>query len=469
MDALLTDTLVITCDASRRVIEHGAVAVRGERIAAVGPSSDLEQKYAELPRISGRGLATLPGFINAHTHTALTVLRGSIEDFDGDVIYGYMSPVSYTMTGEERAVMVQMGCLEALRSGCATLVDPFRHVPTYGKQMAATGMRLWLSENCADINTLNIRKGDYSEDRPFGQVFLDRTVEMIETLHDTHAGRVKCQIAAHAPDNCSPWMLGQLQTLAQRYGLTRTVHLAQSVQEVKVVREARGGRTPAEYLDAEGWLGPDLVGAHWTFCTEKDIELLASRGVQMVHCPANSSRRGPHRVLIGRIQDAGINIALGTDNMTEDMFHAMKIGLILARGGRGREREGGCDPLPQALLDGITVNAARSVGAEDAIGSHADRPRRAGNATVDQSGLDAGPLRAPGHRAQRDGRRHLSAARAQGARFRRARAAARGAGGDAGGLDTHARRQSRHSAASRRPRLARRVTEAIYVTRTDLP
>ena len=330
MDALLTDTLVITCDASRRVIEHGAVAVRGERIAAVGPSSDLEQKYAELPRISGRGLATLPGFINAHTHTALTVLRGSIEDFDGDVIYGYMSPVSYTMTGEERAVMVQMGCLEALRSGCATLVDPFRHVPTYGKQMAATGMRLWLSENCADINTLNIRKGDYSEDRPFGQVFLDRTVEMIETLHDTHAGRVKCQIAAHAPDNCSPW-------------------------------------TPAEYLDGEGWLGPDLVGAHWTYCTEKDIELLASRGVQMVHCPANSSRRGPHRVLIGRIQDAGINIALGTDNMTEDMFHAMKIGLILARGGRGRE--GGCDPLPQALLDGTTVNAARSVGAEDAIGS----------------------------------------------------------------------------------------------------
>jgi len=369
MDALITDSLVITCDASRRVIEHGAVAVRGGRIAAVGPSSELEQRYAELPRISGRGLAALPGFINAHTHTALTVLRGSIEDFDGDVIYGYMSPVSYTMSGEERAVMVQLGCLEALRSGCTTLVDPFRHVPTYGRQMAATGMRLWLSENCADINTLNIRKGDYSVDRAFGQVFLDRTVEMIETLHDTHGGRVKCQIAAHAPDNCSPWMLSELKTLAQCYRLTRTVHLAQSMQEVKVVREARGGRTPAEYLDSEGWLAPDLVGAHWTFCTEKDIELLASRGVQMVHCPANSSRRGPHRVLIGRIQDAGINIALGTDNMTEDIFHAMKIGLILARGGRGREREGGCDPLPQTLLDGITRNAARSVGAEAEIGS----------------------------------------------------------------------------------------------------
>jgi 5-methylthioadenosine/S-adenosylhomocysteine deaminase len=144
--------------------------------------------------------------------------------------------------------------------------------------------------------------------------------------------------------------------------------LAQSTQEVRVVQEARG-MTPAEYLDSEGWLGSDLVGAHWTFCTEKDIDLLAGRGVQMVHCPANSSRRGPHRVLIGRIQDAGVNIALGTDNMTEDIFHAMKIGLILHRGGRGRVREGGVDPHPQALLDGITCNAARSVAAEAEIGS----------------------------------------------------------------------------------------------------
>lgn len=368
MDMLITDTLVVTCDKARRMLERGAVAVRGNRIAAVGFTADLEREHPDLQRVSGRGLAVFPGFTNAHTHTALTVLRGTIEDSDGDVIYGYMSPISYAMTADERAVMVTLGCLEAIRSGCTTLVDPFRHVPTYGSAMAATGLRLWLSENCADINTLRIRMGDYTEDHAFGQVFLDRTIEMIETLHNTHNGRVRCQIAAHAPDNCSPWMLQRLQTLAGRYSLTRTVHLAQSVQEVRVVQEARG-MTPAEYLDSEGWLGPDLVGAHWTFCTEKDIDLLAGRGVQMVHCPANSSRRGPHRVLIGRIQDAGVNIALGTDNMTEDIFQAMKIGLILHRGGRGRALEGGVNPHPQALLDGITCNAARSVAAEAEIGS----------------------------------------------------------------------------------------------------
>ena len=368
MDLLVTDALVVTCDAERRVLDRAAVVVRGDRITAIGPSAELERDHADLPQFSARGLAVFPGFINAHTHTALTVLRGTVEDWDGNAVYGYMSPVSYTMTGEEREVMVTLGCLEAIRSGCTTLVDPFRHVPSYAGAMAATGLRLWLAENCADINTLRIRHGDYSEDRAFGQAFLDRTVEIIETLHGSNGGRVQVQIAAHAPDNCSPWMLAQLHDLARRHGLTRTVHLAQSMEEVHAVR-AMHAATPAEYLDREGWLAPNLVGAHWTYCTADDVTLLAERGVQMAHCPANSSRRGPHPVLIGCIRDAGVNIAIGTDNMTEDIFHAMKIGLIVHRGGRGRATEGGVDPAPQAMLDGITRNAARSVGAQAEIGS----------------------------------------------------------------------------------------------------
>jgi 5-methylthioadenosine/S-adenosylhomocysteine deaminase len=368
MDLLITDALVVTCDAERRVLDRAAVMVQGDRIAAIGRSEELERLHPNLPRFPGRGLAVFPGFINAHTHTALTVLRGTVEDWDGNAVYGYMSPVSYTMTGEERAVMVTLGCLEAIRSGCTTLVDPFRHVPSYADAMAATGLRLWLAENCADINTLRIRHGDYTEDRSFGQGFLDRTVEIIDTLHGSHNGRVQVQIAAHAPDNCSPWMLGQLADLARKHGLTRTVHLAQSMEEVRAVRAAHNA-TPAEYLDRHGWLGADLVGAHWSFCTADDVTLLAERGVHMAHCPANSSRRGPHPVLIGPIRDAGVNIAIGTDNMTEDLFHALKIGLIVHRGGRGRATEGGVDPAPQALLDGITRNAARSVGAEADIGS----------------------------------------------------------------------------------------------------
>ncbi len=368
MDLLVTDTVVVTQDDTRRIIGHGAIAVRSNRIEAVGETGALEQQYPDLPRFAGRGLAVLPGFINAHTHTALTVLRGTVEDYEGNAVYSYMSPVSYEMSDEERAVMVQLGCLEAIRSGCATVVDPFRFLPGHVPAMAATGLRLWVSESCADIDTRKIRSGDYRVDRAFGEQFLERAIRGIEAFHGTHNDRLRCQAAAHAPDNCSPWMLDQVRQIAAKYGLTRTVHLAQGQDEMRAVR-ATYGLTPPQYLDREGFLGPDLVAAHWTYCTAADVELLAARGVQMAHCPAISSRRGPHVAPVGLIRDAGVNIAIGTDNMTEDMFQAAKFGMILYRGGRGRAKEGGVDPQPQAMLDTITRNGARSVGAETEIGS----------------------------------------------------------------------------------------------------
>ena len=370
MDSLFTEALVITGDAARRVLQPGAVAVRGTRIVAVGNSAALEADpaLADLVRVPCRGLMLLPGLVNAHTHTVLLALRGTVEDWDGEAVYRYMSPISYAMTPGERAAFATLGCLEAIRSGTTALVDPFRHVMDYAPAMAATGMRLWLSESCADIDTRRIRHGEYAVDEAFGRVFLERTEALIGAMHGSHGDRVRCQVAAHAPDNCSPAMLASVRELAARHGLTRTVHLSQGLSEVAAVRAAHG-LTSAEYLEREGFLGPDLVAAHWTFCTERDIALLAGRGVTMAHCPASISRRGMHKALLGPIRDAGVRVALGTDNMSEDMFQALAFGSILHRTGRGRGSEGGVRPGPQEVLDMVTRDAAASVGALDEVGS----------------------------------------------------------------------------------------------------
>ena len=94
---------------------------------------------------------------------------------------------------------------------------------------------------------------------------------------------------------------------SQKAHLTRTVHLSQSPKELQQIKQAHG--MAAEYLDANEWLRDDVVATHWTFCTPSDVQLLASRGVHMAHCPANSSRRGPHKALARDIIDAGVNIA----------------------------------------------------------------------------------------------------------------------------------------------------------------
>lgn len=369
---LLENALILTLDEDRSVREGSTVAVVDGRIDAIGDTSTLRERYPDLERVDLSGKALLPGFINSHTHTVLTVLRGTVEDMAGDAVYGFMSPISFAMTADERAAMATLGCLEGIKSGCATMVDPFRHVTSYADAMVATGLRLYLAENAADARTLEIRHGRYTYDREWGQPFLDRTEDLIARYHGAAGGRVKVQISAHAPDNCSPWMLAELNALARKHDLRRTVHLSQSPGEVAQVRAAHNA-TSAEYLDRNDWLGDDVVAAHWTFCTESDIALLADRGVHFAHCPANSSRRGPHKVRADLIIDHGVNVALGTDNMTEDMFQAMKIGSIVHRGAFG----GGVRPNPQDLLDGATRNGAIALGELDGLGTietgkHAD-------------------------------------------------------------------------------------------------
>ena len=365
MDVLINNATLVTCDAEGTIITNGAVAVRGRRIEEVGKAAEMAAKYSHLQTLEARGKAVLPGFVNAHTHSVLTVLRGTVEDMGVDSVYGYMSPISFAMTAEDRQAMSALGCLEAIRSGTTTMVDPFRHVYTYAQTMADTGLRLFLSESCADALTLKIRYGEYEYSQAWGQEFLDRAETLVDRFHGLDEGRVQCQIAAHSPDNCSPWMLQKLLDLSERYDLRRTVHLAWSQKELAQVRLLRGGSS-VEYLRDQGWLGPDVLAAHWYYCTENDIEILAETGTHMVHCPAPSSRTGndaPPKM--PAIIDSGVNVTLGTDNMSENMFQALGVGLILNRGLRGA----GPVPRPQTVLDWATQNGAKALGLEDELGS----------------------------------------------------------------------------------------------------
>lgn len=365
MDLLIKNGTLVTCDDRRTIIQDGAVAIQGDKIVALGKTNDLEAGFSHLPTLDARGKAVLPGFINAHTHTVLNVLRGVVEDMDVSSIYTYMTPITFVMTPDERSALAALGCLEAIRSGTTTLVDPLRHVYTYAQAMADSGLRLFLSESCADALTLQVRLGTYDYSREWGEEFLHRAVVLIEKFHNTENGRVQCQIAAHAPDNCSPWMLAHLLELANRHNLRRTIHLAQSQGEVEQVRKRDGG-TPIEYLRDNGWLGPDLLAAHWLFASEGDIEILAETGTHMAHCPASGSRRGSHSgARMPSIFDAGVNVALGTDNMSEDMFQALSIGIIINRGKRG----GGTQPMPVDLLDCATRNGATALGRSHDLGS----------------------------------------------------------------------------------------------------
>ena len=258
--------------------------------------------------------------------------------------------------------MASLGCLEAIRSGTTTIVDPMLAVPSYADTMADSGLRLYLCESVSDAKATEIWARGYQYERSLGEASLQQALDLIDRHHNTMNGRVRCLVSAHAPDSCSPWVLDELSDLARSYGLGRTVHLAQSPQEVEQVKIMTQGRTSAQYLDDHGWLGPDVLAAHCHWCDSSDIDLLGRKGITVVHCAASSSRRGYHRLAnVPALVDAGVNLALGTDNMSENMFDAMRIGIVVNRGMRGD----GYNPTPTEVLSWATMNGARALGRDD--------------------------------------------------------------------------------------------------------
>ncbi|MCV3274374.1 amidohydrolase family protein [Roseobacter sinensis] len=351
-------------------VKAGHIAVDGSAIVALPEALDgTEFDAFEAVDCSDRLIS--PGLINAHTHAVLLALRGTVEDIEGNLVYQYMVPASYLLEPHERAAVAKLACAEAIRSGTTTLVDPLRHVADYAPTMIETGMRLWLAESCADAVTTEVGRGVYRFDREFGETFLARTRDLIERFHGIEDDRIRVMMAAHGPDNCSPWMLGEVTALARKHGLRRTIHLSQIISEKRQVEQLHGC-TSTEYLDRNGFLGDDLIAVHWTFCNESDVQTLAERGTWLAHSPASMSAKGPHPLPMRAILDAGVKIVLGSDNMTEDMFQSMKMALTLHRGAYERS----VTPTPSQVFNYATVNAAKALDhpgiGQIAVGAKAD-------------------------------------------------------------------------------------------------
>ena len=359
---LLKNALHVAHEGRDPVLRTGAIAIEGGRIVAI--TDDLSgTDFDAFEPIDLAGRLISPGFINSHTHAVLLALRGTVEDIEGNLVYQYMVPASYLLEPDERAAIARLACAEAIRCGTTTMVDPLRHVADYAPAMIATGMRLWLAESCADAVTIEVGNGTYRFDRDFGETFLTRTRQLIERFHGSEDDRVRVIMAAHAPDNCSPWMLRQVTELARKHGLRRTIHLSQIISEKQQVEKLHGC-TSTEYLAQNDFLGEDLLAVHWTFCDDTDVTTLADSGTRLIHSPASMSAKGPHPLPMKAILDAGVQIALGTDNMTEDMFQSMKAALMLHRGAYQRS----VTPGPGDIFNYATTNGAAALD-HDGIGS----------------------------------------------------------------------------------------------------
>ncbi len=358
---LIHDTTIITGEA---VLEGAAIAIEGGRIAAIGNTAALIAAHPDAERISGADRAVMPGFANIHTHLGMTLARGVFEDLSPPhqpPFCGGLSPIPLpALSVEENAVMVQLGALEAIRSGTTALLEDGAHIAGYAEPLVATGLRLVLAERAWD------RKGaSIGDPAPFtvSEKLADAGMERIARLHEAwngrEGGRVAVGLAAWAPDMCSPALLGRISALRETLGALCTIHLNQIWGEVAAV-QAQRGCLPTEYLAAEGFLHDRLVAAHCRCMAGLEEKLLGKSRVNVAFNSAIAARRGlSPRVSV--LQAEGCNIGMGTDNMAEDMVEVMRTGLFMER----IRREDGRQPTPEEALGWATRGGYRAMGIND--------------------------------------------------------------------------------------------------------
>jgi 5-methylthioadenosine/S-adenosylhomocysteine deaminase len=322
------------------------VLIRGNRFDSIGGPVDFVADVT----IDGSGKAILPSFHNAHTHAAMTLLRGYADDMDLHTwLTDHIWPFEARLNEDDIYWGAKLACLEMIKSGTTFFADMYWHWKGTARAVEEMGLRAALSAAFFDF-----------ED-PQRAEAMKRQVMALHEDSGRYSERITFILGPHAIYTVSSESLRWLSEYADRHNLLIHTHLSETRKEVDDCL-ARHGRRPVEYLHDLGLLGPRLSLAHAVWMTEDEMALLAAHGVRVVHCPVSNMKLASGQFDYAGMRRHGVDVALGTDgcssNNTLDMMAEMKTASLLAK-------VSAMDPtvLPAAeALDAATINGARMYG-----------------------------------------------------------------------------------------------------------
>ena len=370
-DVVFAHTTVITADAVQNDV---ALAVAGDRIAAIGPTDQVLKTYPQAEVYDGRGKALLPGLINCHAHLAQTLARGFNEDFGFPNSARLAIQPNSLLRGEEETLMVTIGALEAIRTGTTTIVENSGGIGRHAAALAQTGLRCVFAESVRDSENVagpmspdGLAKSEAPRFSPrLRDEGLQRITELFTTWHGAKQGRISVFPAAALAETASPELLQAVRAFAEKHDVGYTIHLSQSRPEVDFMVRWHGVRPPA-FLDKHGFLGPRLFAAHCRYVDQADVALLGRSGTIVSHQAAMAANRGVIPP-IALLRAAGCPIANGTDNNTNDVFEVMRVALLTERVSRN-DAIPGLRPQPEDMLEDATLGGARAVQQATTLGS----------------------------------------------------------------------------------------------------
>jgi 5-methylthioadenosine/S-adenosylhomocysteine deaminase len=356
-DILLVNGLVLTLNARNDSFERGAVAVRGGEIAAVGPGEEIRERFTASKVLDVQGCVVLPGLVNGHTHAAMTLFRGLADDLPlMEWLQNHIFPAEQKLKEDWVYWGTLLACAEMILSGTTTFCDMYLFEHKAAEAAKATGMRALVGEVLYDFPSPH-----------YGPV--ENGLRFTEELIQEWRGDplVRIAVEPHAPYTCSPDLLKRCRELAERYAAPLVMHLSETEGEVRDILERYGSR-PVVHSDNLGLLGPGLIADHCVALDDGDMELLALRGVQVIHNPESNMKLASGIAPVSRLLEMGVNVALGTDgcasNNDLDLFGEMD---SCAKLHKVAQLDSTALPA-ETVLRMATLNGAKALGLEGMVG-----------------------------------------------------------------------------------------------------
>jgi 5-methylthioadenosine/S-adenosylhomocysteine deaminase len=359
VDALIHARWIVPVEPYAAVYEHHAVAVRLGRILTMLPSEEARRRYQPAQQFDFPDHALIPGLVNAHTHAAMTLLRGLADDLPLMAwLREHIWPAEQRWVDAEFARHgTRLAIAEMLRGGVTCFNDMYFFAEETARAAAEAGMRAVVGLIVVDFP------------HPFASgpdEYLSKGI----ALHDQFRNHplVRTAFAPHAPYSVSDAPLERVGTFAEELDLPIHIHLHETAEEIQQSLDRHGER-PLERLRRLGLVSPRLLAVHMTQLSDEEIPLLAQQGCHVLHCPESNLKLASGFCPTDRLMAAGVNVALGTDgaasNNDLDMFGEMRTAALIAK---AVARDPSALPAHEALRM-ATLNGAKALGWNDEIGS----------------------------------------------------------------------------------------------------
>lgn len=354
-DILIQGCIILPMN-TKEVITDGAIAIKNGEIIFVGKQTSVEGIKAE-KKIEAKGKVALPGFVNSHTHVAMTLFRGIAEDKPLDVwLKEAIWPLEAKLTPGEIHEGSLLGCLEMIKSGTTCFADMYFHEETVAEAVKESGLRAVLAEGIIEAGN-----------KALGEKMLENGVKFAEKFNGYAEGRVRSMLGPHAAYSCSPELLAKVRERAEKLEVGVHIHLAETSETFKDLENR--SCSEVEFLSKLNFFKGHVLAAHCINLSERDMQILAEHHVNVTYVPVANMKLGLGAARIKELACLKVNVALGTDgpasNNTLDMLETMKVGALLQKlAYRNPEILPAYDVLRMA-----TINGAKALGLERCIGS----------------------------------------------------------------------------------------------------